>query len=32
VIGGMITGAALAVFFVPVFYVAVRAWVTRPGR
>jgi hydrophobe/amphiphile efflux-1 (HAE1) family protein len=31
VIGGMITGAVLAVFFVPVFYVAVRAWVA-PAR
>ncbi len=26
VVGGMVTGSALAIFFVPVFYVAVRRW------
>jgi multidrug efflux pump len=32
VIGGMITATVLAIFFVPVFYVAVRGLSDRLGR
>jgi multidrug efflux pump len=29
VVGGMIAATLLGIFFVPVFYVAVRMWLTR---
>ncbi|SBV90832.1 multidrug efflux system protein [uncultured Alphaproteobacteria bacterium] len=32
VIGGMITATVLAIFFVPVFFVAVSRWFARPHR